>query len=354
MIDKQEILRDLAEVSINYKYDPFYETIGMLRMYFMKKYKTMPITCNASFFLKKEDEKCDSDYLLIDNAKTEENLINKYKDDIVSYEKTNGDAKILISNDFIYFNELFILKDKKLPQKAIDCIAMTNEEEKKLYWATMSGNGISIKPVEIKEKDNENIYDNYNDDFKEIDEKINNIITTDESSMIILHGVPGTGKSCYIRHLISKNIHSFFYWIDSSMFSQINTSVFLNFLIEAKNGIIILEDCESILKTRENGINPILSSILNISDGMIGDSLNLKFICTFNTDISNIDTAILRKGRLKCKYEFKKLSENKAKKLVSKLGYDESLVKEDMPLCDVYKIMEDNGVHKSTNKIGFN
>ena len=199
MIDKQEILRDLAEVSINYKYDPFYETIGMLRMYFMKKYKTMPITCNASFFLKKEDEKCDSDYLLIDNAKTEENLINKYKDDIVSYEKTNGDAKILISNDFIYFNELFILKDKKLPQKAIDCIAMTNEEEKKLYWATMSGNGISIKPVEIKEKDNENIYDNYNDDFKEIDEKIVTTRKKGEAKVAALQKEEPRSRECKIQ-----------------------------------------------------------------------------------------------------------------------------------------------------------
>ena len=32
-----------------------------------------------------------------------------------------------------------------------------------------------------------------------------------------------------------------------------------------------------------------MSTILNLTDGLLGDGLKLKFICTFNTDINQID-----------------------------------------------------------------
>ena len=85
---------------------------------------------------------------------------------------------------------------------------------------------------------------------------------------------------------------------------------------------------------------------------MLGDSLKLKFICTFNTDLKNIDDAILRKGRLKVKYEFKDLKTNKVKKLFEKLGISLELAKP-MPLCDVYNYLEDNGNNPTHHKIGF-
>ena len=86
-----------------------------------------------------------------------------------------------------------------------------------------------------------------------------------------------------------------------------------------------------------------------------GDSLNLKFICTFNADISSIDKALLRKGRLKVKYEFGKLTKDKATALAVKLGKTEP-VTEDMALCDVYNLGTDNGgeqIESDRPKIGF-
>ena len=86
---------------------------------------------------------------------------------------------------------------------------------------------------------------------------------------------------------------------------------------------------------------------------MLGDSLKLKFICTFNTDLHNIDKAILRKGRMKIKYEFKDLTKEKVKEIFKKIGVDESLAKP-MPICDVYNYLEDNGNTETIKKIGFN
>ena len=81
--------------------------------------------------------------------------------------------------------------------------------------------------------------------------------------------------------------------------------------------------------------------------------MHLKFICTFNADLQSIDKALLRKGRLKVKYEFKDLKKDKVKAIFKKLGIDESNAK-DMPLCDVYNFEEENGGKISQrNKVGF-
>ena len=61
---------------------------------------------------------------------------------------------------------------------------------------------------------------------------------------------------------------------------------------------------------------------------------------------------ILRKGRLKVKYEFKELETNKVKNLFKKLGISQELAKP-MPLCDVYNYLEDNGNTPTHRKIGF-
>ena len=92
-----------------------------------------------------------------------------------------------------------------------------------------------------------------------------------------------------------------------------------------------------------------MSILLNLTDGIIGDVLNIKLICTFNTSLSNIDKALLRKGRLSLKYEFKKLAKEKCRKI----AHDDS-INEDMSLADLYNRDEENDYSKTnSHKIGF-
>ena len=137
--------------------------------------------------------------------------------------------------------------------------------------------------------------------------------------------------------------------LDNSVFNYITDSSFIQLLINNQNAIIILEDCEEMLADRIAGNNK-LSALLNLSDGIIGDSFNFKFICTFNSNISKLDPAIMRKGRMKLKYEFKKLDKKKVQVLAEKLNKD--IPNEDMTLADLFNYGEDNGV-KQEKKIGF-
>ena len=210
---------------------------------------------------------------------------------------------------------------------------------------------VDPQPMTIAAK--EGFDDNYNDDFYPKHEKIVKLIHEKSSSLILLHGKPGTGKTTYIRQLIKDNPDVMFYWIDCSLFKQFTSSEFIDFIRSCKNSVFVVEDAEFLLESRDSaGGNLAMQTLLNISDGMLGDSLHLKFICTFNTE-DKIDPALLRKGRMKMKYEFKPLEVDRVNNLFKKLGI-KAVAKEPMPLADVYNYEEDNGTqNEEKRKIGF-
>ena len=287
----------------------------------------------------------------IDFEETLKNILKAYPDAILyAYKACKLEQKLIFHDTFIYHDGVFYMDTPDIPQKIYDCVVQ-KEYKPQIRWILRnSRGGIVNKYMEICPKGS--IDDNYNDDFKPIDEKIRRLIHDDNSCIMILHGKPGTGKTSYIRNLIAENEDVIFYWIDSSMFNYIDSSEFIEFIATCKNAVFILEDSECLLRPRENGGNIAMQSLLNISDGILGDSLKLKFICTFNTDQRNIDNAILRKGRMKVKYEFMDLKREKVEKLFDRLGFDKGLAK-DMPLCDVYNFLEDNGNKTERTRIGF-
>ena len=57
------------------------------------------------------------------------------------------------------------------------------------------------------------------------------------------------------------------------MLQNIVSGQFLSFLLKLQNAVIIMEDCEYILKRRDTHENPLINSLLNITDGLVGDAL---------------------------------------------------------------------------------
>ena len=96
-----------------------------------------------------------------------------------------------------------------------------------------------------------------------------------------------------------------------------------------------------------------MSALLNISDVLLSDFLNIQVICSFNTDISKIDSALIRKGRLIAKYEFKELVVEKAQALSDKLKFDTKIYKP-MTLTEIYNQHEPGFEQtQQRNAIGF-
>ena len=99
----------------------------------------------------------------------------------------------------------------------------------------------------------------------------------------------------------------------------------ISILIDNPNSVFVIEDAENIVVDRDKDGHSPVSALLNISDGLLSDCLNIQVICSFNTDISKVDSALMRKGRLIAKYEFKELEIEKAKMLSQKLGFKTNL-----------------------------
>ena len=231
----------------------------------------------------------------------------------------------------------------KLEEFVNSCLVeiSSGEKQKNLIICTMSSYGFRESALEVKPFDC-NIEENYNDDVPY--DKITELIKEENEHLILLHGEPGTGKTSIIKKLIRDNPKTEFIYFDLNLLTSFSDGKIFDFLIEHKQQVFIIEDCEKLFIDRNNG-NQFLNSMLNLTDGIIGEAFGIKFICTFNCPVNKIDKAVLREGRLSLIYEFKKLSLEKTKHLLPSAT-------EPMTLAEIYNT-DDNGNKNKDKKIGF-
>lgn len=193
----------------------------------------------------------------------------------------------------------------------------------------------------------------YNDDFQKVHNTIiSRLGQENDKGLVLLHGLPGTGKTSYLKYLATK-LKKRIIFIPPDLMSMIASPQFLSVFNMYANSIIIIEDAENIIEQRKGGTNSAVSNLLNITDGLLSECLKVQIICTFNTDISKIDTALLRKGRLIARYEFKALAKQKAQNLSNKLGFNH-IIENDMILTEIAN--QEKNYHNDDEKksIGFN
>lgn len=210
-----------------------------------------------------------------------------------------------------------------------------------------------LKPSRIKETDI-NINHHYNDDFAPVTAVIEDFISSDNNSgLVILHGKQGTGKTTYIRHLISQGKRKMIY-MGGDLIDRLSDPSFMTFVRQQKNATFIVEDCEELLASRNKSsrMNSGLINILNISDGLLGDELSIKFICTFNAPLQDIDEALLRKGRLVARYEFKDLEVDKVNHLIKEEELNIPPQEKPMSLAELYNY-EGSDFSLGRKKVGF-
>lgn len=230
--------------------------------------------------------------------------------------------------------------------KAVNALYEPMEEEhvNKFYMITHDGNSLDLLEYDIKKSkiENFNIEIMYNDDFVEVDEKIKRELNSDGgmNGIVLLHGIYGSGKTTYIRHLISQ-LNKRVIYMPPDMASQLAAPSFFNFIRNYPDSILVIEDAETILKRRIEGGTAAISNLLNLSDGIMGDALNIQVVCTFNADIDEIDEALLRPGRLIANYYFDTLTKDKTEKFVKYVyGEDAEPTKPTMTVAEVYNMNE--------------
>lgn len=235
-------------------------------------------------------------------------------------------------------------KEEEPDDEASDGNGMIYLMEQKMF------EGLRLRPFEIP-KPQLDVDLHYNDDFRAVHESIlRRLQTAGDSGLVLLHGDPGTGKTTYIRYLsflVGKRI----IYIPPNVAANLASVDFVTFMLQYPNSVLVIEDAESII-TGKPGRTETLAGLLNITDGLLGDCLNLQIVCTFNTDIYRIDKALLRKGRLIELYEFRRLTREKASALLKHLGKEREIDRE-MTLADVFNIDDPLFNYGKRGRIGF-
>ena len=221
-------------------------------------------------------------------------------------------------------------------------IDINNDNVTRYLWVKMGYSGLMTNELGFKRFDID-LDTNYNDDIPY--DEILKLIKSPKNELILLDGKPGTGKTSLIKNLMGKTEKPFLY-IDSSLLAGLESSKFIDFLLDYRNSVVVLEDCEKILSHREEG-NPFMGTLLNLTDGIIGETVKAKFICSFNCPEHKIDKALLRKGRLSLKYTFNELSLEKTKNLMPEAT-------KPLTLAEIYHKDQTNVVGEPVKrKIGF-
>ncbi len=235
-----------------------------------------------------------------------------------------------------------VLAEQKAPEK---------EEAFEMNIITVNNNSLELKQLQIKPTQLDlSLY--YNDDFIAVDQLIRSRLEQDnDKGIILLHGLPGTGKTTYLRHLIggmSKKV----LFVSPAVAGDLMNPEFIDLLIDNPNAVLVIEDAENIIMDRKLNNNAGVSNLLNISDGLLSDCLNVQIICTFNNALSMVDSALMRKGRLIAKYEFSKLDTGKAQTLSDHLGFLKKIARP-MTIAEITNPDEAEASNPSPQVIGF-
>jgi SpoVK/Ycf46/Vps4 family AAA+-type ATPase len=122
--------------------------------------------------------------------------------------------------------------------------------------------------------------------------------------LYVLYGLPGTGKSYYIRSVIA-HTQAIYVYVPPSLVPRLTSPDLIGVLLRARDTqdyhipiCLILEDADSSLVQRAMDNANLVGDLLNLSDGFLGELANLHIFATVNAKKTDIDPALLRPGRL--------------------------------------------------------
>lgn len=355
---KVKIDRQLSHVRVADLFDTFDHRMNVRRIYFAC-FHALPncksirnIDCNRlSKWIENSTSypiilKCsDEDYSRKKNKLLYDNILYLLPDAMVLYLNFEKDyAEIFFSDEEEKAQILFESVRRFLKRSAglhINLIVTDREG--------LSLNDLKSKKLVLQ------LNENYNDDLSSLHPYLVKALKKDNSNgLVLFHGEPGTGKSTYIRYLagfLKKKV----IFLSPRLAGKLDDPGFAKLLTENPNSVVIIEDAEDLLVSRDATNNSGISTLLNLTDGLLGTSLGIQFICTFNTPVTNIDKALLRKGRLLALYEFGALSIEKSKVLLLKIGIADFMVTKPMTLADIYNVEKPAfQLEHKRRSIGFN